>query len=107
MTTYERIRRIRKEQKMSQLELAKRAGYSDRSSIAWIENGRIDLPQSKLKKIADALNVPVAYLFDGEAPDPDSEELIRKFEKLDDIDRARISERIDMMLEADKYHEDH
>ena len=44
---YKNIRRYRKELKLSQEELAKRTGYTDRSSIAKIEKGMVDLPQSK------------------------------------------------------------
>lgn len=42
---YVNIKRLRKEAKMSQEELAKRVGYTDRSSIAKIENGEVDLSQ--------------------------------------------------------------
>lgn len=40
---------------MTQDELAKLVGYSDRTSIAKIESGKIDLPQSKIAVIAKAL----------------------------------------------------
>ena len=41
---YKNIKRLRLENQWSQGELAKRAGYKDRSAIAHIEDGRIDLP---------------------------------------------------------------
>ena len=52
---------------MSQEELAKKVGYGDRSSIAKIENGKVDLPQSQIFKIANALGVNPGDLmgFDG------------------------------------------
>lgn len=52
---YRNIRRLRKELGMSQEELAKKTGYSDRSSIAKIEAGNIDLTQTKIKLFADVL----------------------------------------------------
>ena len=52
---YENIKKYRKAAKMTQEELAKRTGYTDRSSIARIEKGLIDLPQSKIKQFAEAL----------------------------------------------------
>ena len=54
---YENIRMYRKRAKMTQDELAQRAGYTDRSSIAKIEKGLIDLPQTKIKQFADIFGV--------------------------------------------------
>ena len=42
---------------MSQQELAEKAGYTDRSSKAKIEAGKVDLTQSKVKSLAKALNI--------------------------------------------------
>lgn len=41
---------------MSQDELARKTGYTSRSSIAKIESGKVDLPQTKIKLFAEALN---------------------------------------------------
>lgn len=57
MEIYNNIRRLRKEKKMSQQELAEKTGYTDRSSIAKIEHGEVDLPQSKIILFAKALDV--------------------------------------------------
>ena len=59
---YENIKRYRMESKMSQAELAKRTGYTDRSSIAKIEKGLIDLSQSKIKQFAEVLGVTPGHL---------------------------------------------
>lgn len=61
-TFYENIRRLRKEKGLSQKELADLTGYTDRSSIAKLEKGLIDLPQSKLKIFAKALGTTVQEL---------------------------------------------
>ena len=53
---YLQIRNLRKNLGMSQQELAKKTGYTSRSSIAKIENGEVDLPISKITLIAKALN---------------------------------------------------
>ncbi len=60
---YKNIKRLRLENKWSQGELAKRAGYKDRSAIAHIEDGKIDLPQSKIRLFADIFGVTPSYLF--------------------------------------------
>lgn len=60
---YKNIRTRRKELGMSQQELANRVGYTDRASIAKIEAGKVDLSQSKIVAIAEALRVDPIKLF--------------------------------------------
>lgn len=64
---YENIRALRKARKMSQEELASRTGYTDRSSIARIEAGDIDLSQSKIQLFADVFGVTPTQLM-GDLP---------------------------------------
>lgn len=59
---YENIKRYRMEAKMSQAELARRTGYTDRSSITKIEKGQVDLSQSKIKQFAEVLGVTPGHL---------------------------------------------
>ena len=67
---YENIKTYRKAAKMTQEELARRTGYTDRSSIARIEKGEIDLPQSKIKQFATALGTTPGHLMGWET-DPE------------------------------------
>ena len=53
---YVNIKKRREELGMSQDELAKLTGYTSRSSIAKIEKGLVDLPQTKIELFAKALN---------------------------------------------------
>ena len=62
LTIYKRIKEFRELRGMTQDSLAKAIGYSNRSAIARIENGEIDLPQSKILAIADALDVTPGML---------------------------------------------
>jgi repressor LexA len=62
---YESIKQLRLERGMSQAELAKMTGYTDRSSITKIENGEVDLQRSKIMLFAKALRVDPGDLFDG------------------------------------------
>lgn len=59
---YINIKKRRLELGMTQSELAKAAGYENRSSIARIERGDTNLPQSKIVDIAKALKVTPSYL---------------------------------------------
>lgn len=65
---YKNIRKYRLENGWSQGELAARAGYKDRSAIAHIEDGTIDLPQSKIRLFADIFGVSPAELFGQHEP---------------------------------------
>ena len=60
------IRNRRKELKITQDELAKLTGYSDRSSIAKIEKGIVDLSQSKIIDFSKALNVTPTQIINAE-----------------------------------------
>ena len=62
----DRIRKRRIELDMSQAELAKLMGYADKSMVAKIESGKVDLTQSKIKAAAKALRTTFSYLLDGE-----------------------------------------
>lgn len=109
MTVYERIKMLREMNGMSQDELAKKAGYNGRSMISRIEAGQIDLQISKLEKIASALGVTTPYLFGTYEHQRNMDTafaisaLIKKAESLDDLDLAKLDERVETMLEADKY----
>ena len=47
-------------------ELAKRMDYSNHSTVARIESGEIDIPQSKVVKFAEVMGTSVAFLMDWE-----------------------------------------
>lgn len=53
---YKKIKELRKENNLSQEELARLTGYTNRSSIAKIEAGLVDLPLPKVEVFAKALN---------------------------------------------------
>lgn len=59
---YENIKSLRLQNHMTQDELARKAGYTDRSSIAKIERGMVDLSQSKIKQFADIFGVTPSHL---------------------------------------------
>lgn len=59
---YINIKRRREGLGMSQQELADKVGYTSRSSIAKIEAGERDIPQSKIIAFASALQTTPAYL---------------------------------------------
>ena len=111
MTIYERIRMLRLQRGLSQDDLAKKCGYKNRQMISRIEQGLVDLPLSKVEIIAAALDVAPVYLagFSKDQQNMDDalelSSLIEMASQLDAADRGRIAERIEMLLDSDKYRE--
>lgn len=65
---YERIKQRRNELGLTVEELANRMGYKDKSSISKIENGKADIPTSKVVAFAKALETTTAYLLGADTP---------------------------------------
>lgn len=59
---YKNIKNRRTELHLTQSELADKMGYADKSMIAKIEKGLVDLPQSKILSFAEALETTPSYL---------------------------------------------
>lgn len=102
------LKRLREEKKISQSELARALGVST-SSIGNYEIGYREPDFETLEKLADYFNVSIGALLG----DAQAARLLTYYEKcaaimekavlLDAVDRAKIEERIDTMLESDKY----
>ena len=67
---YQNIKNLREERGLSQDALAKLTGYTDRSSIAKIEKGQVDLQQSKIELFAKALGTTSYDLMGWDDPVP-------------------------------------
>jgi len=91
MEIYDNIRRLRTEKKMSQQELAEKTGYTDRSSIAKIEHGEVDLPQSKIILFAKALRTtPGELMGDDGIIRPEMATIQEEINKMDDNQLNRL-----------------
>lgn len=70
MKLYENIKKRREALNMTQAELAELVGYSDKSMISRVENGLIDLSQTKIMAFAEALRTtPTALMGPVDEPD--------------------------------------
>ena len=69
MTTGERIREIRRDQNISQTQLAQAAGLNQ-PQVSAVEGGRVKPSAKTIEKIATALHVPVESITN-EQPKPD------------------------------------
>ena len=88
-------------------ELSDLCGIS-KASISQYYNGAHIPSNISAGKMASILGVSPLWLMGFDVPPQDDAKSVRnslynKIEKLDDIDRAKIEERVDIMLESDKY----
>lgn len=94
---YKNIRKLRKNNRWTQEELASRMGYTDRSMIAKIESGKVDLSQSKILEFAKVFGVDAGDLLGAvESSVTDSEqntrsqEFVKLFENVDPVVQESI-----------------
>lgn len=112
MTIGEKIKRCRKENKLSQAKLAELSGRS-KSSIEKYECGAITPSLEAVKSIAKALNVKLEYLVDVHAPISNqinaNESIREEIMNNLDIDSLAINKELHKYFEGEKleqiYHE--
>lgn len=124
----DRIKQCRLRAHMTQEELGNRLGVQ-KSAIRKYEKGVVDnIPRSRIALMADLFGVDPVWLmgFEDEEYNPDgidskeirlmqdvadtfgnaARDCLIRFYKLDDVDQGKVIERMDTMLEADKYQKD-
>lgn len=67
---YKNIKKRRKDLGLTQTDLALKLGYADKSMVAKIEAGNVDLAQSKIVAFAEALETTPAHLMGWEDAKP-------------------------------------
>jgi len=100
MTIAERIRVARQQRKLSQTELADRAGVNIKS-LSRYELGASVPPADLLKNIADALGLSADALLSDEQLVIKDKELLKKFEVIQDMDgetKAMIINFLDLTI---------
>ena len=104
------LKRLLSAKNVSQAEAAKIVGVSPQTFNTWIKG--IAIPRhDKLQRLADYFGVYKSELIEPIENQTSAKRMemyaamLSKFEQLDDTDRIRIAERIDILLEQDKYNE--
>jgi len=102
---YKNIRSRRLALGMTQDELARLTGYKDRSMIARIERGDVDLPQSKVVIFAKALRIPAGDLlgFEGTKEETDIERIVMYAQMLSTDGINKLKERAEELIQLEKY----
>ena len=117
---YKNIKNRRQELGLSQEDLAKKVGYKDRTSIAKIEAGKVDLSQSKIIDFANVLNISPSELMGWEkyieaynlfqkpiiksdTYTDKEKEIIEKYRNVDDDVKFTVNIILDMAVTLENY----
>lgn len=93
-----RVHYYRKLNGMTLQELSEKSGYTTRSTVAKLEKGQVDAPQSKVKALADALGVSPLDLL---GRDPNRfQSYFDRLSKLSDKDQERALKMIDGIIKG-------
>lgn len=109
MKIYENVRRLREERGLSQAELAMLVGYKSRAAISHIENGNCFIPQSKIMKFAEVLDVLPGDLMGWDEPEQadqfsiDEKALINRYRMLNNVGRKAAIARLEELSFVPKY----
>lgn len=98
---YENIKNLRIEMNMTQSDLAQKMGYADKSMIAKIEKGTIDLPQSKIIAFANALHVSPGSLMGWDEAEPPK--IIQYYDQLNTTGKEAATEQVRLLTLDEKY----
>jgi len=114
------IKRLRIMHGLTQGELAEKCGYNTetkKTMISAVERGKTDIPVSKVQLFASAFGMTGGELMElvsgkevakscglyDDCHGAEINKLVDKLLMLDEADRNKIAERIEVFLEADKY----
>ena len=110
----QRVKSRRLQLGLSQEDLSKRCDYAARSSINRIEQGKLDLPQSKIMQLSNALQTTPAWLMgwsesDYTPPQKEEDELtalekkvLTEFRAADAITRGMVLRALSLDEEEEK-----
>ena len=109
-----KIKNLRESRHLSQTQLAELVGYKDKTSIAKIEAGKVDLPQSKIMAFAKVLGVTTSYLLDDEhdviidfeTSKNTLKRIITYFEKLNNLGQNEAVKRVEELTYLPQYSDD-
>ena len=75
---------LRKQNKLTQIELAKKINYSDKAISRW-ENGEVLPDVEVLQQISEVYNIPITYLFEKHTEEKQKEKKVRDRDKINKV----------------------
>lgn len=111
LALYKNIKKRRLELGLTQTDVAVRMGYADKSMIAKIEKGQVDIPQSKILAFAEILRTSPSDLMGldgveaetGHAMSGFESSLLETFQHLNDAGQKKVLEYISDLLDSEKF----
>lgn len=99
----EKIKERRTQLGWSLRDLSSKMGYANHSTIARIESGQVDIPQSKIERFSRVLDIPLSELmgWEEETPtvfSPTQKLLIDKISSLSDEECQKIIDIINIVV---------
>lgn len=99
---YRNIKALRLQAGLTQTQVAEKLGYKDRSMVAKIEAGKVDITVDKVQAFADLFNVDPVDLLGWHAGDA-LREICAIYEQLNDDGQAWLLEQAEMLQAVPKY----
>lgn len=99
---YRNIKALRQQKGLTQMEVAERLGYKDRSMLAKIEAGKVDITVEKVQAFADLFGVDPVDLM-GLRADEGLQEIGLIYGQLNAEGQERLLEQAEMLLAIPKY----
>ena len=92
---YQNIKEMRRAKGLTQFQVAERLGYKDRSMIAKIEAGKVDITIDKVQGFADLFNVDPMDLM-GLFPDEGLQQIGLVYKQLNEAGRQALKQTADV-----------
>ena len=112
MELYDNIKKYRQQMNLTQQQFADLTGYGDRSSIAKIEKGLVDISQSKLELFAKVLHVSAGELLGNTEFDlpqtltASEQALLLDYRSLNEEGQEKVSEYTSDLVASGRYKKD-
>ncbi len=108
-----KIKGLRENKHLSQTQLALLVGYKDKTAIAKVEAGKVDLPQSKILAFSKALDVTPADLLDDKIKKIEihndiksSGRILQYYNKLNELGKQEATKRVEELTYIPLYNQD-
>lgn len=109
-----KIKGLRENKHLSQTQLALLVGYKDKTAIAKVEAGKVDLPQSKILAFSKALDVTPADLLDDKIEKIEihndiksSGRILQYYNKLNELGKQEATKRVEELTYIPMYNNEH
>lgn len=102
MSFQERFIQAKEMRNLRWIDIANKSGL-DKAQISMYKNGKHLPEQDALYKLASALNVSVEWLMDKDSSLTDDTSMLRMYNQLNDVGKAKLMDYLNNLLSDDNY----